>query len=61
MLVIQLLGMQCMLVANAAKKVYLCPYFPALGLNLDRYEVSLRIQSECGETQTSITPNKCLV
>ena len=30
------------------------PYFPAfgLGLNTERYEVSLRIQSECGKMRT---------
>ena len=28
------------------------PYFPAFGLNTERYEVSVRIQSECGEIQT---------
>ena len=28
---------------------YSGPYFPALGLNTERYPVSLRIQSECGE------------
>ena len=33
------------------------PYFPAFGLNTERYGVSLRIQSECGETQTRIIPN----
>ena len=27
-------------------------YFPALGLNTDRYPVSLRIQSKCGEIWT---------
>ena len=26
------------------------PYFSAFGLNTDRYEVSLRIQSKCGKT-----------
>ena len=33
------------------------PYFPAFGLNTERYSVSLRIQSECGEIRTKITPN----
>ena len=28
------------------------PYFPAFGLNTERYEVSLRIQPECGKTRT---------
>ena len=27
-------------------------YFPAFGLNTERYGVSLRIQSECGKIQT---------
>ena len=29
-----------------------CPYFPAFGLNMVRYEVSFRIQSECRKIQT---------
>ena len=28
------------------------PHFPVFGLNMERYEVSLRIQSECGKNQT---------
>ena len=28
------------------------PYFPAFGLNTERYSVSLRIQSECGKMRT---------
>ena len=32
-------------------------YFPAFGLNTDRYGLSLRIQSECGKIRTRITPN----
>ena len=28
------------------------PYFPAHGLNMERYFVSLPIQSECGEIRT---------
>ena len=32
--------------------VFSGPYFPALGLNMDRYEASLRIQSESGKTRT---------
>ena len=34
------------------------PYFPAFGLNTERYGVSLPIQSECGKTQTTKTLNK---
>ena len=33
-----------------------CPHFPAFGLNMERYGVSLRIQSECGKMRTRITP-----
>ena len=36
---------------------YSGPHFPAFGLNTERYEVSLRIQSECGKRRTRITPN----
>ena len=32
-------------------------YFPAFGLNMDRYGVSLRIQSERGKIWTRKTPN----
>ena len=32
-------------------------YFPAFGLNTERYSVSLRIQSECGKMRSRITPN----
>ena len=33
------------------------PYFPAFGLNTDRYKVSLCIQSEYGNIRTRKTPN----
>ena len=33
------------------------PHFLAFGLNMERYSVSLRIQSECGEIRTRKTPN----
>ena len=32
-------------------------YFPAFGLNTEKYGVSLRIQSECEKIRTRITPN----
>ena len=32
--------------------VFSGPHFPAFGLNTERYEVSLRIQSECGKIRT---------
>ena len=36
---------------------YSGPYFPACGLNMERYEISLRIQSKCVELRTRITIN----
>ena len=36
---------------------YSGPYFLAFGLNMEKYSVSFRIQSECGKIQTRITPN----
>ena len=36
---------------------YSGPYFPAFGLNTERYSISLCIQSECGKMRTRITPN----
>ena len=36
---------------------YSGPYFPAFGLNTERYGVSLRIHCECREIWTIITPN----
>ena len=36
---------------------YSGPYFPAFGLNTERYGVSLRIESECGKMRTRITRN----
>ena len=36
---------------------YSGPHFLAFGLNTERYEASLRIQSECRKMRTRITPN----
>ena len=33
------------------------PYFPAFGMNTERYSVSLRIQYDCGKIRTRKTPN----
>ena len=33
------------------------PYFPAFGLNTNRYCVSVRIKFECGKIRTRKTPN----
>ena len=40
-------------VENVRIRSYSGPYFPAFGLNTERYGVSLRIQSKCVKTQTS--------
>ena len=36
---------------------YYGSHFPALGLNTEKYSVSLRIQSECGKMRSRLTPN----
>ena len=36
---------------------YSAPHFSVLGLNMERYEVSLHIQSKCWKMRTRITPN----
>ena len=47
---------------NTAQSVriqsYSAPYFFAFGLNTERYEVSVRVQSKCGKMWTRITPDK---
>ena len=44
-------------VKSAHIQTYSGPYFVEFRLNMERYGVSLRIQSECGKTRTKITPN----
>ena len=50
-----------MVIADIAKSVrirsYSSPHFPAFGLNTERYEVSLRIQSEWWKMPARTTPN----
>ena len=41
--------------------VFLCPYFPAFELNMERYSVSYLIQSECDKIRTRKTPNLTLI
>ena len=49
------------LITNCVKSVhiqsYSGPHFPAFGLNMERYSISLQIQSKCGKMQTRITLN----
>ena len=44
-------------VKNVRIRSYSGPHFLVSGLNTERYSVFLRIQSECGEMQTRITPH----
>ena len=44
-------------VKSVCIRSYSRPYFPAFGLNMERYGVSLCIQSECRIIRTRITPN----
>ena len=44
-------------VKSVCIRSYSGPYFPAFGVNTERYGVSLRIQSECGKIWTRKTPN----
>ena len=50
-------GLSLRCVKGVRIRSYSGPYFPAFGLNTERYSVSLRIQSECGKIRTRITPN----
>ena len=50
-----IISTQC--VKRVGIRIFSGPYFPALGLNTERYSVSLRIQSELGKTQTRKTLN----
>ena len=47
--------MHCM--KRVCIRSYSGPYFPAFGLNTERYGVSRRSQSECGKIRTTITLN----
>ena len=48
-------------VKHCVKSVHICshsgPYFPAFGLNTERYLVSPRIHPKCGKIRTRITQN----
>ena len=47
----------CHCVKGACTRSFSGPHSPAFGLNIERYSVSLRIQSECAKKQTRQTPN----
>ena len=49
------LDVHCM--KNVRIQSFSGPYFPAFGLNTERYGVHLRIQSECMKMWTRKTPN----
>ena len=50
-----LYNMHC--VKSVHARSYSGPHLPTFGLNMERYEASLRSQSECGKIWTRITPN----
>ena len=57
LLIIILLITTSSLVKGVRIRSYSGLYFPAFGLNTERYGVCLRIQSECQKIRTRITPN----
>ena len=57
MLLKVLISLQLHCVKCVHTRSYSAPYFPAFKLNTERYEVSLRIQFECGKIRTRSTPN----
>ena len=42
---------------NVTIRVKVATYFPAFGLNTERYGVSLHLKSECWKMRTRRTPN----
>ena len=44
-------------VKSARIRSYSGPCFPAFGLNMERYGVTLSVQSECGKMRTGVTAN----
>ena len=57
MLTYFLLGEPIHYVKSVRIQSYSGPHFPVFGLNMERYGVSLPIQSKCREMLTRITPN----
>ena len=57
----ELLRSFCLMSRNDVKRVpirsYFGLYFPAVGLDMERYRVSLRIKSDCAKIGTRITLN----
>ena len=53
-----MLVMSLSLVKSVRVRSYSDPYFPAFGLNTERYGVSLHIQSKCGKIWTRMTRDK---
>ena len=48
----------CHCVKNVCIRSFSGPYFPAFGMNTERYGLSIRIQSKCGKIRATKTPNK---
>ena len=51
---IEIANIHC--VKSVQIRIFSGPHFPTFGLNTERYEVSLRVQSECGKYGPEKTP-----
>ena len=58
LLFISVFSGSCHCVKNVCIRSFSGPYFPAFGLNMERYGLSIRIQSKCGKIRATKTPNK---
>ena len=50
-----LFNIYCM--KSVRMRSFISPYFPVCGMNTERYEVFMCIQSECGKIRTRKIPN----
>ena len=61
MIMMSLAPFHLIIILHCVKRVriwsYSGAYFPAFGLNTERYSVSLHSQSECGKIRSRISPN----
>ena len=48
----------CLCVKSVRVRIFYSPYFPTFELSMERYSVSLRIQSKCAKIRTRKVPNK---
>ena len=55
--IMELLSNNYHCVKSVRSRKFSGPYFPAFGLNTERYSLSLPIQYKCGKIRTTKTPN----